>query len=243
MQKAHIMLVLALILATQVAANAQLLRTGGLPNLAEGATPAAATSATAFDDKYGPPMAIDGSSATNWACTGLNLPQWFELTFAEPVTLDTIILEQRDMPNLYANAERIELAFSDGESIEVTLEDTAAPQVLHLDERTTRSLRLTMLSSYGQKHYVGIAEPPAQMFGKLMSIPDQVLPHYYALLTDVGFEGAAEIDRQIQAGELHPMDAKKRLARTIVEPWSPSPPTESNLDNVSWLSRISCAAL
>lgn len=66
-------------------------------------------------------------------------------------------------------------------------------------------------------NYVGISEPPEQMFGKLMSIPDEILPHYYALLTDEGFRGAAEIDRRIQAGELHPMEAKKRLARIIVE--------------------------
>ncbi len=65
-------------------------------------------------------------------------------------------------------------------------------------------------------NYVGIAEPPGEMFGKLMSIPDVVLPHYYALLTDVGFDGAEQIDGQIQSGELHPMEAKKRLASTIV---------------------------
>ena len=66
-------------------------------------------------------------------------------------------------------------------------------------------------------NYVGIAEAPVEMFGKLMSIPDDILPQYYALLTDVGFDGAERIDRQMQSGELHPMEAKKRLARTIVE--------------------------
>ncbi len=66
-------------------------------------------------------------------------------------------------------------------------------------------------------NYVGIAEAPAEMFGKLMSISDDILPHYYALLTDVGFDGAERIDRQMQSGELHPMEAKKRLARIIVE--------------------------
>ncbi len=66
-------------------------------------------------------------------------------------------------------------------------------------------------------NYVGIAEPPEEMFGKLMSIPDEALPQYYALLTDAGFDGAARIDRQMQSGELHPMEAKKRLARSIVE--------------------------
>ena len=65
-------------------------------------------------------------------------------------------------------------------------------------------------------NYIGIAEAPAQMFGKIMSISDEILPHYYALLTDEGFEGAATIDAQVQSGDLHPMDANKRLGRIIV---------------------------
>ncbi|MGC9318140.1 MAG: tyrosine--tRNA ligase [Armatimonadota bacterium] len=65
-------------------------------------------------------------------------------------------------------------------------------------------------------NYVGITEPPEEMFGKLMSIPDDLLPHYYALLTDEGFEGAERIDHKLQSGELHPMEAKKRLARIVV---------------------------
>jgi len=155
---AQIMFVLALIPVTYPGAEAQLIRTGGLPDLADHATPAASSSATEFDGKYGPPKAIDGNSATHWASAGPDLPQWFELTFNQPVTLDTVIIDQCDMLNLYANAERIELAFSDGDPVDLTLEDTPAPQILHFDERTTRSLRLTMLSSYGRKHYLGIDE-------------------------------------------------------------------------------------
>ncbi len=155
---AHIGLVLALIVATHAGAQAQLIRTGGLPDLADGATPAASTSATEFDGKYGPPMAIDGNASTHWASAGPDLPQWFEVSFPEPVTCDTIVLDQVDMLNLYANAERVELAFSEGEPVELTLEDTPVPQIVHFDERTTNTLRLTVLSSYGEKHYVGIDE-------------------------------------------------------------------------------------
>ncbi|MGD9495658.1 MAG: heparinase II/III family protein [Armatimonadota bacterium] len=158
MRTAHVTAALGLMLVIGPGAQAQLIRTGGLPNLAEGAAPAASTSATEFDGKYGPPMAIDGASDTHWASAGATLPQWFELTFAQPVSLDTVILDQVDNASLYANAERIELTFSEGEPIDLTLEDTAGPQTLRFEPRTTTSLRLTMLSSYGQKHYVGIAE-------------------------------------------------------------------------------------
>jgi tyrosyl-tRNA synthetase len=51
---------------------------------------------------------------------------------------------------------------------------------------------------------VGVTEPPIQMFGKLMSIPDDVMPKYYELLLAEAMP------------EGHPMDAKKQLARRIV---------------------------
>ena len=75
--------------------------------------------------------------------------------------------------------------------------------------------RQKMSKSLG--NYVGLTEPPEEMFGKLMSISDELLPHYYALLTDRGFAGAEQLDRDIQAGKVHPMDAKKELAGIIVE--------------------------
>ncbi len=54
-------------------------------------------------------------------------------------------------------------------------------------------------------NYVGVAEPPAEMFGKLMSISDTLMKRYYLLL--LGKE----------TPEIHPMDAKKQLATEIVE--------------------------
>ena len=59
-------------------------------------------------------------------------------------------------------------------------------------------------------NYVGINEAPNEMFGKLMSIPDEAMRQYYTLCTSVALD---EIDA-ILAG--HPMDAKKRLGREIV---------------------------
>ncbi len=66
-------------------------------------------------------------------------------------------------------------------------------------------------------NYIGITDAPADMFGKLMSIPDQQLPHYYALLTDRSYEGARQLDEDMRAGKVHPMEAKKELAHKIVE--------------------------
>ena len=65
-------------------------------------------------------------------------------------------------------------------------------------------------------NYVGITDEPTEMFGKLMSIPDDALLQYYALLTDRGFDGAAQLDADIEAGKVHPMEAKKKLAGIIV---------------------------
>ena len=61
---------------------------------------------------------------------------------------------------------------------------------------------------------IGIAEPPAEIFGKIMSISDAMMVRYYELLTS---EELGALRRQIESGALHPMDAKKRLARAIVE--------------------------
>src|SRR6202040_813712 len=58
---------------------------------------------------------------------------------------------------------------------------------------------------------VGIHEPPLEMYGKIMSISDQMMWRYYELLTDVQL---AEIEKMKL--EVHPMDAKKGLARHIV---------------------------
>jgi tyrosyl-tRNA synthetase len=65
-------------------------------------------------------------------------------------------------------------------------------------------------------NYVGIDEPPAEMFGKLMSISDEMMWRYYLLLTDLS---AAQIERlkaSVAAGKEHPMEAKKALAQRII---------------------------
>jgi tyrosyl-tRNA synthetase len=65
-------------------------------------------------------------------------------------------------------------------------------------------------------NYVGITEAPAEMFGKMMSIPDELMWSYYELVTDRAPQEIAELKKEVQSGKLHPMDAKMRLAEEVV---------------------------
>jgi len=63
---------------------------------------------------------------------------------------------------------------------------------------------------------VGIHEPPLEMYGKIMSISDDMMWRYYELLTDVQVPEIEKMKRDISAGTAHPMALKKDLARRIV---------------------------
>jgi tyrosyl-tRNA synthetase len=65
-------------------------------------------------------------------------------------------------------------------------------------------------------NYVGITEPPDEMFGKLMSVSDTLMWRYYLLLTDLSAAAIEQLQRDVEAGRLHPRDAKVALARRIV---------------------------
>ena len=71
-----------------------------------------------------------------------------------------------------------------------------------------------MSKSYG--NYVGITETPQEMFGKLMSISDELMWRYYELLTDLTIPEIEGLKQQASAGQLHPMRAKKDLAKRII---------------------------
>jgi tyrosyl-tRNA synthetase len=66
-------------------------------------------------------------------------------------------------------------------------------------------------------NYVGIAEPPGEMFGKLMSIPDDLMWSYWELVTDRTASGIEEIRKMVAAGSTHPMDVKMELAKEVIE--------------------------
>jgi tyrosyl-tRNA synthetase len=65
-------------------------------------------------------------------------------------------------------------------------------------------------------NYVGITEPPEDMFGKLMSIPDELMWNYYELATDRSAQEIAQLKSEVASGQLHPMEAKMRLGAEIV---------------------------
>lgn len=65
-------------------------------------------------------------------------------------------------------------------------------------------------------NYVGIDEEPAEMYGKIMSLPDDLMVRYYELVTDLSLAQVEAVKQGLAAGTLHPRDAKMRLAHTIV---------------------------
>jgi len=66
-------------------------------------------------------------------------------------------------------------------------------------------------------NYVGITESPQEMFGKIMSIPDELMWSYYELLTDLSHEEILALKRRVKSGEVHPKKVKEDLAKTIVD--------------------------
>ncbi|MGE5554163.1 MAG: tyrosine--tRNA ligase [Betaproteobacteria bacterium] len=65
-------------------------------------------------------------------------------------------------------------------------------------------------------NYIGINEPPSEMYGKTMSIPDNLMITYFELATDVPMSELRQLEAGLADGSLHPRDAKRRLAREIV---------------------------
>src|SRR5262249_17387377 len=75
--------------------------------------------------------------------------------------------------------------------------------------------------------YVGVTDAPNEMFGKIMSIPDSLMPNYYTLLTPIP---ADEIAATCDAARTHPREAKARLARTIVGQYYDEPIAKKESD-------------
>lgn len=65
-------------------------------------------------------------------------------------------------------------------------------------------------------NYVGITDPPQEMYGKILSIPDKLIYDYFELLTDTSEEELARIKADLQNPQVNPRDLKRRLAREIV---------------------------
>ncbi len=65
-------------------------------------------------------------------------------------------------------------------------------------------------------NYVGITEPPETIFGKMMSVSDDLMLKYYELLSDVSVSGLEDLKKGLADGSRHPMEAKVSLAAEIV---------------------------
>jgi tyrosyl-tRNA synthetase len=65
-------------------------------------------------------------------------------------------------------------------------------------------------------NYIGVAEPPGEIFGKIMSIPDEQIYNYFELVTDVGADELTQIKEELEKRRTNPMVLKKRLGKEIV---------------------------
>ncbi len=65
-------------------------------------------------------------------------------------------------------------------------------------------------------NYIGVAEPPKEIFGKIMSIPDDLIYTYFELLTDVPEDDLPKIKKELEDEKTNPMILKKRLGKEIV---------------------------
>lgn len=65
-------------------------------------------------------------------------------------------------------------------------------------------------------NYVGVTDEPFDMFGKLMSISDELMLRYYELLSEISIEDLEALKKGIKDGTVHPLNAKKQLAFEIV---------------------------
>lgn len=76
-------------------------------------------------------------------------------------------------------------------------------------------------------NYISIVDTPNDMFGKAMSIPDEIMENYFELATDVPMDEVRALVAQMQTGEINPRDVKRRLAREIVALYHPPEEAEA----------------
>ena len=76
---------------------------------------------------------------------------------------------------------------------------------------------LVKMSKTYPEHCISLTDSANDMFGKLMSIPDTLIPKYYDLLTDITPEDLKSIEEQLESGNVNPRNIKLHLAHTITE--------------------------
>jgi tyrosyl-tRNA synthetase len=84
-------------------------------------------------------------------------------------------------------------------------------------------------------NYIGVEDDPADMFGKTMSIPDEAMGEWFRLAADYDEDAVAKIESGLESGEIHPNEAKRHLARSVVTLYwgeSAAPDAEAAFDLV-----------
>ena len=76
---------------------------------------------------------------------------------------------------------------------------------------------LVKMSKTYPEHCISLTDSANDMFGKLMSIPDTLIPKYYDLLTDITPDDLKSIEEQLESGNVNPRNIKLQLAHTITE--------------------------
>lgn len=80
-------------------------------------------------------------------------------------------------------------------------------------------------------NYIAVEDKPDEMFGKILSISDDLMWKYYLLLTDLSQKEIEEIKNKVKAGFLHPKDAKIKLAMSIISDFHSKEEAEKARDN------------
>src|SRR5271170_4600527 len=97
----------------------------------------------------------------------------------------------------------------------VLQKDYGQPPQIVLMTRILEGLDGVQKMSKSLGNAIGINDAPGEMYGKLMSISDELMWSYWTLLTDLRQSEIDQMRADVASGKLHPMDAKKRLALTI----------------------------
>jgi len=80
-------------------------------------------------------------------------------------------------------------------------------------------------------NYIGITESPTDIFGKLMSIPDDLMWTYYDLVTDRTTSEITALKKEVASGAAHPMDVKMRLAQEVITGFHGEEPARKAAEN------------
>jgi tyrosyl-tRNA synthetase len=142
------------------------------------------------------------------------------LSASQPISVHELLyplMQAYDSVALYADVElgATEQKFNLLVGREIQREYGQVPQVI-LTMPILVGLDGARKMSKSLGNYIGITEPPAQIFGKLMSLSDEMMWPYYELLTDLRPADIENLREGVRGGSQHPMDAKTALAQRII---------------------------